>query len=119
MTVRQTVTTLNGEQAVSDWSWIEYLDRLSDGAVEYTYDGWAKIKDMKAAERRQLVVLEEEHAERDVHVTDRLDGLIAARVFQYGADEPVDPGNGASGIIRRYVPTTSDGPPVVLISWKC
>ncbi|PRY15798.1 hypothetical protein [Kineococcus rhizosphaerae] len=104
---------------MSNWSWIEYLDRLSDGAVEYTYDGWAKAKDMKAAEHHQLVELEEEHAERDVHVTDRLDDLIDARVFQYGADEPVDPANGASGIIHRYIPMTGDEPPVVLISWRC
>jgi hypothetical protein len=106
-------------EALNPWTWVDYLEVLSDGVTEYQYGGHARIRDMRAATKKAVVVLEEEHAERDVHPSDRLDVLIEAGVFSRAAFEVPDPANGAEGTIRYFKPSSGEGQPVVVVSWGC
>jgi hypothetical protein len=106
-------------QAVNPWTWVDYLEVLTDGVTEYRWEGHARIRDMKAAENKGIVVLEEERAERDVHLSDRLDVLIQAGVFARAAFGVTDPAHGAEGTIWSFKPSTGEGQPVVVVSWGC
>ncbi|MEW1959688.1 hypothetical protein [Kineococcus sp. NPDC059986] len=103
---------------VNPWTWVDYLEVLTDGVTEYRWGGSARSRDMKAARQKAIVVLEEEHAERDVHPSERLDLLIQARVFSRSTDV-ADPANGAEGTIWYFTPSTGEGQPVVVVSWGC
>jgi hypothetical protein len=83
---------------VNPWAWVDYLEVLTDGVTEYHWGGSTGIRDMKAAKKKTIVVLKEEHAERDVHPLERLDLLIQAGVFLRSTDV-ADPVNGTEGSI--------------------
>ncbi|GAA0314960.1 hypothetical protein [Kineococcus aurantiacus] len=91
------------------WTWVDYLEVLSDGATEYRWQGTARARDMDAAEKKLIVVLEEEHAERDVHPSTRLDALIQAGVLSRALTSSIQPTGlrGPSGASpRRSVPAS-------------